>query len=98
MAFEHLTGLRRTAHTEADPQMGEAIALEAVVVEDVESVGDDVVVTIEGDDGGRNKFECIQGVTRVDDAGELALPTVGDRALVLVSDDREYWIVAWTPT
>lgn len=68
------------------------VAYEGMIAADALDLDDAVTVTLSDFDDGRQVFGPCPWMPR----GEL-LPSRGDRALVVFSDDGDPWIVAWTP-
>lgn len=74
------------------------IAYTAAFADDAASPSAELRVTIPGFDQGRHVWGPVVWAPRVGAAGEAVYPARGDRALVIFSDERTPWVVAWSPS
>jgi hypothetical protein len=72
-------------------------AYEATISNDVSSSVDDLFVRLPTVDAGRSRWGPCRWAPRVTDGGSAQFPDEGDKALVVKSDDGEYWILQWWP-
>lgn len=71
-------------------------AFEATIASDPGSVEDGVKVKIQAMSTTRS-FGPLPWPSRTNDDGDSVLPSKGDRALVIFSNDHEAWVIAWWP-
>lgn len=71
-------------------------AFTAVVTETANSVTDLISVKLPQFDQ-RTRFENVRWSPRVEEDGTVIMPTRGDKALVILSDEGDPWIVEWWP-
>lgn len=91
--LDHTSEQRRAGSRTVEYPSG----FDAIIANTAASVGDVLHVTIPSVDGGTYTYQAVAWTPRVDDAGATVLPTAGDRALVVFSEQREPWIVTWLP-
>ena len=89
---ETLGGARRQQPVEAAPF---ALAYEAVIASTPGDAEELVSVTVDGIDEGEHVFDEAPWTPRGGAVQEI--PEVGNRALVVFSDDGRPWVIAWWP-
>lgn len=74
-------------------------AYDAIINTTPATVDDEVMVTIEGIDGGLHEFgPCRWSPRKGPTYGEwIVLPQKGDEAIVMFTDQQKAWIVEWWP-
>lgn len=81
-----------------EPGSGVPVAYECAITTDgVNDPSDQVDAKEISEDGNGFVHEDCRWEPRLNADGSVRYPDRGDRALIIISDDKEPWIVSWTP-